>query len=278
MLLLTAERDATAAPCSAADAVRLLHRADDSRVQLSRKDPSGRWHDRIRELEAADVHRQLPDVLGRYPADLFYRVNSVPTRTRPGYFNAAFADLDVQDVGMKEGEAMERLTDAHNRGVIPQPSIVAGSGRGLWVYWHLLDPATGKPPEWSGPKKLVYRRVQEAINGRLTDLGAEAKDAERYTRVPGSVNGKSGQPVRYWPQYGGDGQVLAYTMEDLSAFFGTDSVAPEMPADAKPAPSAFNAEGWAKKLTAPIRSDPRASPPRAVAPWCSRRRATRSCP
>ena len=57
---------------------------------------------------------------------------------------------------------------------------------------------------------------------RLADLGADAAvhDAARVTRLPFSINSKTGRLVLYYPQQDATGRIPTYTLSQLSAYFG----------------------------------------------------------
>jgi hypothetical protein len=104
-----------------------------------------------------------------------------------------FADLDTYKSGITGGP--ESLTEQFLRNCevvgLPEPSIVVFSGRGLQAKWLLTSPLPQRAlPRWNA--------VQDVINARLKDFGADAKalDASRVLRLVETVNTKSGELVR----------------------------------------------------------------------------------
>jgi hypothetical protein len=107
----------------------------------------------------------------------------------------AFADLDTYKVARLQGlspEAqLEELLYACSQRLLPEPSVVVFSGRGLQLKWLLAQPVPRAAlPRWAA--------VQRALNGALADFGADpgAIDASRVLRLEGSVSSRSGEVVR----------------------------------------------------------------------------------
>lgn len=112
----------------------------------------------------------------------------------------------------------EALADA---GVIPQPSIMARSGRGVYLFWLLRDDKepTELPHAW--PEKVeLYKACNRALNERLRahNLPADkaAIDAARVLRVPGSIHRKALRRVRYVIQLDDGGKGFTYSLPELS--------------------------------------------------------------
>jgi hypothetical protein len=136
------------------------------------------------------------------------------------YLNACFIDLDAYTLGLSMGATVGAVVDASNRGLIPPPSILAESGRGLWVFWLLRDANNPDLPQRAFPERFdLYCRVQRAIGERLGHLVADAADAVRVCRVPGSANSKSGRIVKYVILADPRGRGFAYTLGELRDFY-----------------------------------------------------------
>lgn len=104
-----------------------------------------------------------------------------------------FTDLDTYKKGLTQTpeRQTEMLLRHCEKAGLPEPSIVVFSGRGLQAKW-LLD---GPLPQRALPR---WNAVQDAINAKLQDFGADAKalDASRVLRLVQTINSKSGELVR----------------------------------------------------------------------------------
>lgn len=104
-----------------------------------------------------------------------------------------FADLDCYKVGIEGSpeSTTNRLLRFCEKHVIPTPSIVVFSGRGLQVKW-LLSTAI---PQQAIPR---WNALQQVLNDKLQAFGADTKalDASRVLRLVQTVNTKSNEIVR----------------------------------------------------------------------------------
>jgi len=161
--------------------------------------------------------------------DSYYTVNSFfdygkkTTRSIDNlrYLTLAYADLDCYQVGLKPWETIGKVGQMAEDGLLPSISALAKSGRGVWVFWILRDRQHPDLPQRAfKDRREEWQRIQAVIHARLRKLGAEAKDAARYTRVPGSINSKNpDEQVSYLFLSGPKGPAV-YTLEQLTAFFG----------------------------------------------------------
>lgn len=142
-----------------------------------------------------------------------------PNRLR--YLCACFADLDFYKLGLTYGQVIGTIVDYQDGGVIPPVSIIIRSGRGVWLVWLLRDSKNAMlaPRAWP-EKQQQYRCVQQRIHECLANLGADAQDALRLLRVPGSIHTVSGERVRYFVQADDAGCCFSYTLDEIVAHFG----------------------------------------------------------
>lgn len=125
----------------------------------------------------------------------------------------------------------EYLADS---GIIPQPSIMARSGRGVYLFWLLrdVDDPAKLPHAW--PEKVeLYKACNKALHGRLLahQLPADkyALDAARVLRVPGSIHRTALRRVGYVIQADEHGRGFAYTLPELAEFLDLPALDGNLP-------------------------------------------------
>lgn len=151
-------------------------------------------------------HPTLYDVLGpdqRRIMEAHRDANSIAR------LNACWVDIDCYAIGITQGQAIGAIYDAQRDGIIPSPSYLKDSGRGLWVYW-LLGTKTRSYPE----DVALWRQCQTKLANLFALEGSDfnsGNDPARLSRIVGSLNSKSnkratmlvfakdasGQPIRY---------------------------------------------------------------------------------
>jgi hypothetical protein len=108
---------------------------------------------------------------------------------------AAFADLDTHNMPalatLSPDAQTEVLLQACEDRLIPPPSLVVFSGRGLQAKWLFVEPVVRRA-------LVRWQAVQRELNARLRDFGADARalDASRVLRVVGSYSSRSPDVVR----------------------------------------------------------------------------------
>jgi len=109
--------------------------------------------------------------------------------------------------------ALQAMLDQNQ---IPCPSIIASSGRGMYVYW-LLEQSDINDRETIN----LYDEVQVQIYETLKDLGADfkAKDASRVLRLPGSYHLKARQRVCYSACENSQGVIPRFNLVELANMF-----------------------------------------------------------
>lgn len=139
------------------------------------------------------------------------------------WLNACWVDCDCYRVGLTWAVAVGAVQQLQDAGELPPASFLIRSGRGLWLMWLIKgedDPTLGQRAH--GSKVRLWSRVQHELAGKLTDLGADvgAVDSARITRVPGSINTKSGTRVEFLLQGGAGGRGISYTIDELAGLVG----------------------------------------------------------
>jgi hypothetical protein len=132
------------------------------------------------------------------------------------YLCAAYVDLDYYRLGVNWGQALGKVVDMQEAGVLPKASIIVKSGRGMWLLYLLHDHRDPSRAPRAFPEKLEqYFALQRAIIQRLAFLGADAgaSDAVRHIRLPGSLHTGAESRVSWWIQGGRGGlQLFAHSI------------------------------------------------------------------
>ena len=101
-----------------------------------------------------------------------------------------YVDLDVYNLNLKPEWVLGKLEFEYFGQVIPEPSMVIFSGRGLVLVWN-IEPI----PYMAMP---LWRAVENFFAKALKDVGADEKatDPARIFRLAGTVNSKSNSMVK----------------------------------------------------------------------------------
>jgi hypothetical protein len=134
---------------------------------------------------------------------------------------AAYTDLDFYNPGMTDQDVITRLAELQQQGVIPRPSLLVHSGRGIWVLWLLRDENDPDlPPRATkyGLELKQHREIQAALHQRFTHLGADKKASSPagYIRLPGSLDSKSETHVSWEIQVDETCHTPRYTLSQLT--------------------------------------------------------------
>ena len=225
-----------------------LHRGDGSHVGFMRKNDSGDLEN-LFSIEATEIEEQFPAISRWLIKDAYFTVNSMyrtapyPNRTTGlpcvwrkekhlRYLNACYADLDVgRDCGtpaqmMSWRDAAAAVGNLMDDNVIPQTSIFARSGRGLYLFWCLHDEQDPTQPPRSLRGNLdLYKAVNQAISECLQELAADFRvvDAARNTRAANTRHGQTQKPAKYMVQLDDDGRCYSYTLPELAELFGVSN-------------------------------------------------------
>ena len=169
---------------------RLVHPEDaHGRPWLAEK--NGRWRERPVKLP------DLPDAVAGFAGrrDVYLSQGRFSGRRRIATLRelgVAFVDLDFHKTewaGRRPESVAWAVRQACDDAAIPEPWLLA-TGRGLLALWpHDAVPRQALP-RW----QAVQRHLVDSLRG----FGADplARDAARVTRLVGTVNSKSGEPVR----------------------------------------------------------------------------------
>lgn len=100
-----------------------------------------------------------------------------------------FLDLDLKDTKYSIVDAHIEILQLVQQGLIPYPSVIICSGRGLHLYWNIGN--------YKATQGLIsyYTKITKSLADRLMHLGVDKSKLEEYNgvlRVPGTVNSKNG--------------------------------------------------------------------------------------
>ena len=229
------------------ETVELIHRIEeqqDGYVGLVRKISDGDFQP-LASVKASSLREHLPELLPYLFQDSYFTVNGFYRpqhwknkhtgfdevfRAEEGlrYLNACYADLDYykSDPPLKWPEAVARVLEAQEQGIIPPASIIARSGRGIYLFWLLVNHRAGGMqrafPQEVTLYKQIHKQIQRALNSfdERLNCDSNATDAARVLRLPGSTNSKSKESVRYIVQATERGLAPAYSLSEMANKFG----------------------------------------------------------
>ncbi len=234
-------------------------------AQPARLDRHGKPYtfENLFSVKTSDLQTMFPALAQWLVADSYMTVNAyhraAPYRNRntglPDVWRkekhlrtlaAAYSDIDCgRPDGDEPGAALswrQALYEAGilaDTGVIPQPSIMARSGRGCYLFWLLSDAKDKSKPLRAWPEKVTaYKLVNQALSERLRTARLPADlhaiDAARVLRVPGSIHRKAQRRVEYVIQAGADGNGFVYTLPELTDFLQLEAPDPgDLPEQAR---------------------------------------------
>jgi hypothetical protein len=245
-----------------------IHRDESAFIGFARKTGESKTGiENLFSLTRKEVRAMLPTLAQYLLEDSYMTVNGYARRPTwntnkkiglPGVWrmeknlrclNAVYADLDIGRAGeagprgMSVNDANQLLVDLvfeRPGSNIPVVSLMAQSGRGLYVFWILRDDDDESAPvTFKGQKNYVetvalYKAVNRAIYKRLECLAADRLcDAARILRVPGTRHSTTGELCKYRPGYtidsNGDSRLITYTLKELAAWFGVPVMAKSLP-------------------------------------------------
>lgn len=240
------------------------------------KDGSGPWP--VGAVKVRDVREMLPGVLAQFIGyDGYFTVNSYgmagATWKKTGLpyllrkekmlleLAACYADLDVgrpEEESEHPGAALDwqaaqiEALRRQREGIIPPFSMMACSGRGVYLFWLLRDERDQAKLPRAYPAAIIrYKAVNRALHERLYGLACDTKafDAARVLRHPGSIHTKVMRRVTYsLTMQADDGGRLTYSLPELEALLRLDAPAPSLPDDVreKARPQLYTREPYRK--------------------------------
>ncbi|MCC0785113.1 DNA-binding response regulator [Clostridioides sp. ES-S-0108-01] len=145
------------------------------------------WHYKINELENK-CHELIDNKVNVYIShNTFYKPQRRIENIKE--LNAIFIDIDCYNTKYTK-EAVRFFIEKDLNGIIPNPTMLVDSGRGLY-YVLKLEPVPSKAlPLWYAIQRYIYNQLKE--------FGADAKalDPTRVLRATGTVNSKTQTEVK----------------------------------------------------------------------------------
>lgn len=180
--------------------VKTLHDKADRYITVATIDENKKYiqrHFKIEELvENLDKLASLGVNTYISPNEFYFPKRSAETVRR---LNALYADLDLADrykkYSISEEElniAIEILRDEYFNVVIPEPTMIIKSGRGLHLYWKIEDLPKQGLPLWT----LVQNKISEILESlteefKFLKVDKASKDCTRVLRLADTVNLKN---------------------------------------------------------------------------------------
>jgi len=117
------------------------------------------------------------------PNTYWVRKRSVSTIRQ---YRSLFIDLDVEKYGKhSKEETMAHIADLVSQNKIPEPTMIADSGRGFHLYFRIKN----------APKQAIqtFQELEDYLYYQLKELGADlsATDSARVLRIPGTINSRN---------------------------------------------------------------------------------------
>ena len=141
-----------------------------------------------KKLIADNTYKNAPDA---YISMNSFRIwNSRETKNIKS-LNALYADIDCYKYGFTPEQVIFTLEQDYFGRLIPCPTFIIKSGRGLYLVWKIYQGESRKALP-------IWQKVQEYLYEKLRVFGADrqAIDASRVLRMPGSVHSATGNIVK----------------------------------------------------------------------------------
>ncbi|MEL1047703.1 DNA-binding response regulator [Clostridioides difficile] len=169
--------------------LEIIHSKSKGYITLASKNEQKftQWHYKINELE--DRYSELIDK--KVNVYISHNTFFKPQRRIENIkeLNAIFIDIDCYNTNYTK-EAVRFFIEKDLNGIIPNPTMLVDSGRGLY-YVLKLEPVPSKAlPLWYAIQRYIYNKLKE--------FGADAKalDPTRVLRATGTINSKTQTEVK----------------------------------------------------------------------------------
>lgn len=160
----------------------------------------------IKEVIEEEANEQLDFFI---TPNTFYKPQRQVANIRQ--FRALFVDID--NCENNQCYTAYKVFEMAEEGIIPKPTMIVDSGRGLHVYWRIKNAPYGALYTW---QELV-----DLFCTRLKPLGADSRatDASRVLRLPATLNSRNNSYCRVMWQ----NNEIEYSMYDLREQYLNDN-------------------------------------------------------
>lgn len=271
-----------------ADPIIEIHRGNPNGYVcfVNKNHPEMKGFGNVGAVKVKDVAEYLPGILskwisydGYFTVNTYYKAGGILSQTSLPYplrkernltqLTACFADLDYSHpdkitgkpiTGLTYEAAARKVLTLQERGIIPAFSIMAYSGRGMYLFWLLRDQRNPEisPPAYTANLKK-YKDINKALHTRLCELVPDkgAHTGSQVLRVPGSIHTGAQKRVKYLMQSTDTGRIT-YTIKELEDFLQLNAPLLSLPdtVQEKAIPQIYEREPYRKtkaKRTAPRR-------------------------
>lgn len=189
--------------------IQIMH-LENERIKVYNTDIKG-----LRKV-TQEVHKKENEELSK---DTFITANTmyIPSRrvSNIRQFRALFMDID--NIEGDELFISYKLIELSEDNIIPKPTMIVQSGRGIHVYWRIKNAPYGALSTWQELEDFLYHNLKK--------YGADprATDAARVLRLPNTINSKNNKECRVI--YIDD--KLEYSMYDLREKYLNYSAKPQ---------------------------------------------------
>lgn len=174
--------------------------------------------------------RDIREYLDRFLADDPITIDVKATDIAE--LNCIWGDLDCYKRGITAEDAFAETMKMCRRREMVYPSLVALSGRGLYVVWLLREPALNRAPVNSAMNRHTWKLLTTEFNYRLQHLESDKKSLNKaqWYKQPRTIDWRTGNEVVYAPLFV-EGMIPTYDLYDLCRGFQIHSALVDRPAE-----------------------------------------------
>jgi hypothetical protein len=240
--------------------IGFVQKPDPAKPQLD-KDGNPKGLVQLFSIPAGELRTMFPAVRGWLVRDSYFTVNAYHSAApwtnkttglpdvwrkedRLSWLTACYADIDcgrpdsddpLQRIDWTQALAqVEALMDTNE---LPQASMVARSGRGLYLFWLLHDAHDPDKLQRAWPEKILqYKKINMALHERLRTRQLPIDgihDAARVLRTPGSIHRTANRRVHYWLRFDAHKLGWTYTLRELADWLKLTATENALPASTR---------------------------------------------